>query len=304
MATQAVVPAEDRAATLAEWKAVGADIPDYEWADDGTGDVAPSFPLVKVVQGTSTMDGATKNVGRFFRTDTDEFFHPLLMVPLFQKNTRAFFRQGEDQPACRSDDGVAPAPNQPQWEGRPAPSACSECPLGMFGPNVEAPACKAGVVVLGDVAGELVQLRIPPSGISAWKRFVARRLKPKKLPLCSHEISVSTEERTEAGKKWQGIVIDSRMLRPSESAQYNAVLAYERTRFEEAVRNTDFDDDAPSPAPKQEWGDGRQSLRERLDIDADGVILDPGDEPIGAGQGSLLDTAGQLGKRVEPPGNH
>lgn len=234
-----------------------------EWAgfaSDGTEEIAPSFPIIKIVSGTSQMTGASKHAGEFFRSDTEEYLPELEVVPLFQKATRAVFADGSDTPLCRSDNGKEPMPYQQLWSQRTfktangqehdvigdQPRSCLDCRFGQWGDNDEPPVCRENVVVLVDAGnGELAQLRIPPSSIGVWRRFIARKLKPKKMPLCSQALTLTTVEKSKPGKKWYELVIDAAQLSPAEAAAYNAVLQYEAENFERAV-TLPVDDDLPA----------------------------------------------------------
>ena len=150
MTTQSNLPAtrgNTAVATPNEWAG---------FASDGTEDIAPSFPIIKIVTATSQMDGASKHVGEFFRSDTEEYFPELEVVPLFQKTTRAVFAEGSDQPLCRSDNGIEPMPYQQLWSQRTfrtnnkqdhevpdidQPKSCATCPLGEW-TNDEPPVCR------------------------------------------------------------------------------------------------------------------------------------------------------------------
>lgn len=209
------------------------------FASDGTEDIAPSYPIIKIVQSTSSMPGASKHAGEFYRSDTEEYIDPLEVVALVQKNTRAYFKEGEQQPSCRSDDSIAPAPNQPLWEATRQPALCKECPFSQWGGDGTPPACRQSIVVLVDTGdGDLAQLRLGGKSMGVWKGFVARRLKPRKQPLCSQRLSLTTVEKSEPGKKWQELVIDATPLSRDDALVYNAVLQYERGRFEQAVRES------------------------------------------------------------------
>ena len=76
--------------------------PPFQWEDDGTGDIAPSFPIVKIVQGVSKMPGAEKHIGEFWRSDTEAYYPEMVIVPLFQKETRALFGEGGADLECAS----------------------------------------------------------------------------------------------------------------------------------------------------------------------------------------------------------
>lgn len=255
--TPAVIDPEtpETALAIPETQAVEA-YTDYQWESDGTGDIAPSFPVIKIVQPTSSMEGAGKRGGEFWRSDTEEFHGTLDLVALFKKDTRAMFVEGQDQPVCASNDGIIPRDNMPQWEGQDAPPACGVCPFSQWGEDGTPPPCKASLSVLALHDGDLAQLRISGKSIKPFKQFVARKLAPKKLPLCSQSLHLYTEEKSEPGRKWYELRIDATPLPPAEAVKFNAVLRYERQRFEAAVAVED-DDDARHAAPA--WGDGSAS---------------------------------------------
>ncbi len=202
---------------------------------DGTEDVAPSFPYIKLVQATSSMEGASKHAGDFWRSDTETYHNPLDVVALFQKQTRAFFKEGENQPACRSNDGITPAPNQPLWENMAAPASCADCPFSVWGEDGTPSECSKSTVVLVEHEGELAQLRLSGTSIGPWRRFIASKLKSKKLPLCSQRLSLTTVEKSKPGKKWFELMVDAERMPDAEARAYNAIIAYERGRFERAT---------------------------------------------------------------------
>lgn len=245
--TTAIAPVDETPTALAEWK-------DFEWADDGTADIAPSFPIIKIVQATSTMQNSGKHAGEFWRSDTEEYAPTIEVVALFSKDTRAYFEEGKDAPSCASDDGVYPRPNQPLWQGQAAPQFCDQCPLSAWKDD-NPPKCRNSKVVLVDHEGELAQLRLTGTAIKPFRQFVAKKLKPRKLPLCSQKLHLYTSEESGGGKKWYQLHIDAEALTPTDASQYNAVLRYERQRFEEAVRDTH---DAEPQGDGVEWDDGEQ----------------------------------------------
>lgn len=145
---------------------------DLAWEDTGIGNVAPSFPIIKIVQGTSTMEGAGKHGGDFWRSDTEEFYSELDVVPLLRRETRALFEQGNNSPICMSPDGVAPLSNQPLWMSTNittidmgqkgihpvpefAPENCAACPFSQWGEDGTPPLCGSSDVLLVDVDGDL-----------------------------------------------------------------------------------------------------------------------------------------------------
>lgn len=270
---------------LAEWNT-------GEWESDGTEDIAPSFPVIKLVQPTSSMPGAEKHVGEFYRSDDEAYYGTLDLVPLFKKDTRALFVTGNDQPVCASNDGIAPRLDMPLWrtpmpEGVPElwleamnsvegqPASCDGCPFSQWdGDNP--PPCKSSINVLVHHEGSLAQLRISGKSIKPFKQFVARKLAPKKLPLCSQRLHLYTEIRTEPGKKWAELRIDNTLLTPTEAKPYNAVLRDERARFESSLA-IEPDDEAAGQhgAPEASWPDGSKSFAQRITVDQEtGEVLE------------------------------
>lgn len=247
--TRAVAKKEE--AAVDEWRSI-------EWESDGTEEIAPSFPVIKIVQPTSSMEGSGKKGGEFWRSDNEEYYPTLDVVALFSKTTRAYFEEAADQPACASNDGIAPRPNQPLWEGKEQPRACASCPFSEWGEDGTPPRCKESLAVLVDHDGELAQLRIGGKSMKPFKNFVARKLKPKKLPLCSQRLHLYTEEKTEPQKKWFELRIDAEQLKPTDASVYNAVLAYERGRFMEAASGDEPEIHDVTPGGDG-WGDGSQS---------------------------------------------
>ena len=222
---------------------------EFEGIEDGSEDVLPQFPIVKIVQATSGMEGAQKHGGEFWRSDTEEFLPSLDFVPLFMKETRAHFLEGDAQPVCVSADGKAPLPGQRLWAEEykdllldngwqifDQPVSCADCPFSQWVDN-NPPLCGGSIVVLGDLGGgDLVQLRISGKSIKPWRSFVARLVTAKKRPLCSYRLNLYTEAKQEgAQKRWQELRVQAESLTPALAAQYIPVIQFERERFQRAV---------------------------------------------------------------------
>jgi hypothetical protein len=226
----------------------------HEWESDGTEDIQPSFPILKIVQPTSSMEGASKHGGEFYRTDTGEFYPTVEVVPLIQRETRAYFEEGHDNPSCMSPDAKAPLPNQPLWAEGEQPTACADCPFSQWGEDNTPPPCKLSYVVLCDLDNEMVQLRIGGKSMKPWRNFVSKKIRPRKLPLCSHRVTLGTAEHSEPGRRWNEMVVqDATLLPPETASEYNAVLYGERFRFEQAVREV-VDEGAEAPRANRNNG--------------------------------------------------
>ena len=243
MVSQELVKAAEAAGgELVSWK-------DVDWEDDGTGDIAPSFPLIKVVQRMSGMEGASKHNGDFWHSDRDgeaAFEGTLGVVPLVKRDTRAYFEEGSDRPTCMSADGRAPLPNQPLWSSPDAPlaaqpTACSLCPLSMWDEVTgRPPKCRESKVLL--VVRDdntLAQFRLGGMNIKPFERYIAKALKPKKLPMYSKRFIVTTVERRKDGKTWNEIELIGEQLSIEEAKGYAAMLRAERQRFESTLHDSE-----------------------------------------------------------------
>ncbi len=230
-----VVARHDEQEALQAW----ANAKDEPWEDDGNGDIQPSFPVIKIVQPTSTMAESEKHVGEFYHSDLDAYTPEVECVGLVKRDTRAYFVQGDDQPQCMSADGIAPLDGMKLWtdpENGTQPQLCDQCPFGSWGTNDTPPPCKASLVVLVTRAsGDLAQLRIGGKSIRPYKQFVAKKLRPKKLPLYSQSLVLSTEMKSEPGKRWAELVIEAQTMTPNEAMKFNHILQDQRRRFEESV---------------------------------------------------------------------
>lgn len=266
-------PTEEERAVLAR-----SDLDGLELEPDGTEGIAPSFPIVKIVQGTSSMDGAGKHGGDFWHSDSEEFEGTIDVVALLMRHTQAFFPRDAVEPACSSSDGVSPRPNQPLWRSavvelanggitdvpEQAPAYCRDCPFSLWIDD-QPPPCRASVMLLVERAdGSLAQLRVGGKSMQPWRRFVSRRLAPKQLPLYTQRLHLYTEERSEPGKKWFELRVDAQPLTRAEVARNVALLRAERQRFEASVaaaaQEADEERASNQPAGQDDWLDGTASF--------------------------------------------
>lgn len=213
------------------------DFANEEWESDGTESVAPAFPSIKIVQGTSTMPDAGRHGGDFWHSDTEEYTRELVCVALVRRESRALFIEGEDGPQCLSMDGIAPLPNQPRWSGTAQPGACDTCPLSVWGDDGTPPACKASNVLLIDRGeGDLAQLRISGKSLKILRQFIARKCRPRRLPLYAYRLTLRTVERSEPSKKWHELTIDAELMSPADARRYSDVLRAQREAFERGLK--------------------------------------------------------------------
>lgn len=248
-------------------EAAGGDLvswSDVQWESDGCEDIAPSFPLIKVVQRMSTMEGASKHNGEFWHSDREgaEAFEATLgVVPLVKRDTRAFFEEGAEKPLCMSADGVVPMANQPLWSREEAPlpaqpMACMYCPLSAWDDVTgKPPACRESKVLLVVRDDDsLAQMRLSGMSIKPFERYVSKALKPKKLPMYSKRFIFTTQELRKEGKTWNEIEVYGEALSIAEAQSYQAVLREQRQKFESTL----------TESGGTEW------------IDGDGTVADDG----------------------------
>jgi len=248
----------------------------YEGIDfepDGNEDIKPSFPVIKMVQATSVMAGSKRHVGEFWHSDYEDYSPSLDVVGLLKRDTRAFFLEGQREPACASNDGITPRADQPYWEDKEQPATCAECPLSVWGDDGTPPPCRQSMVLLVDRNPEgepdLAQLRIGGMSITPYRRFVGRKLAPKKLPIYTQRLRLSTTEKAEAGKNWMELVIEGEPLPREQVMKYVGILRAERTRFEQSVQHE------PEAPAAQTWGDGSESYAGRVDPETGEITDEP-----------------------------
>lgn len=249
----------DESGEIVSWEDFGQ----YDFEDDGTEEIRPSFPNIKLVQSTSSMEGATQNVGKFWHSDRETFEYPLEVVALARRETRALFEEGRLEPACLSIDGKAPLPNQPKWAGSAQPAACAECPFSSWGEDNSPPPCGKSEVLLVDRGdGDLAQFRVNGTGIKPLRQFIARRCKPKHLPLYAFRLTFTASEMVGPGKKWQQLEVDGDLQTPAVAQRYSDMLRSQREAFEKTLRETTdtdgvewVDDPADLPQRDQSGGD-------------------------------------------------
>lgn len=235
---------------LAAWK----DAAGNDWEDDGTSDAQPIFPVIKIVQGTSTMDGAGRHGGDFWHSDSETFDSTLNVVALLKRETRAMFEADSDAPVCMSADGVFSLPNMPLWDGRETviaggeerfvpisvdtKVACEGCPFSRWQEDGTPPPCKQSSVLLVD-RGEagLAQLRVAGKSLKPLRQFIGRKCAPKKIPLYAYRLTLSTEEKNEPGKKWHQLVIAGELMSPTVAKGYSDQLRAQRERFDAGLKD-------------------------------------------------------------------
>lgn len=137
------------------------------------------IPLLRLVQGTSRMEGAGDNIGKWHNSVTGEFTAaPELLIIGVAKGRVMFQTQfnAENKPLCASDDGRQPraefagAVVKRIVEGQRGPevlqvsigAACADCPFSAWGEDSEPPACQEVATFAGvrdDGLPCIVQLR-------------------------------------------------------------------------------------------------------------------------------------------------
>lgn len=248
---------------------------DIQWDDDGSEAVRAVFPTVRLVQAVSTMEGSTKHIGDWHRSDTDAYIpSPMALGVLAMRRTRALWEKGNDTPLCRSDNGSVPAPRQPVWandsikfDGKSydlngEPRSCAECPFSQWGDDDKPPVCKASLVLMADLnvdgdKPELAQVRLSTTSIKPFEQFVARRVAPRGRKLCQFRFELGSEETVGGGNKYQRVTVYAEDLPKEKAIGYAGLLRDMRAAFEQEAARHDAPD---TEAPRDEWGDGNTPL--------------------------------------------
>lgn len=248
---------------------------DYEWEGDGTEDIAPAFPYIKIVQATSGMAGASKHGGEFYHSDTEAYTPHLDAVVLVKRNTRALFEFEAESPSCSSPDGFAPFENTPLWDKKEAifkegpalvphsrPVGCGGCQFSQWVEG-KPPACKLSMALLvdrseGNDGSDLAMLRVGGKSLKPFRNFVAKAVVAKRRPLYSYNLTLTTQEFSEPNRKWFELRIAPTDLTMDQARAYSALVAEQRGKFE-ASATDHIDDEAAPAAPADQWGDGSES---------------------------------------------
>ena len=149
-------------------------------------------------------------------------------------------------PACLASDGRSfqPLDFPTPCDCRPPPStlgacgaACAACPFSDWQPDGSAPLCRESRVLLieRDDDGTLAQLRLGGMNIRPFVQFVARKLKPKKLPLYSQRLYLAIAEHRRDGNTWNEVEIGSELLSVEAGMAYSEILREQRQRFESTL---------------------------------------------------------------------
>ena len=275
-----------------------AELIDYsgiEFESDGTENIAPPMAVIKLVQPTSSMEGAGKHGAEFYHIDREDYTPELDVVPLSMKWTRAYFQEGNaEKPACASPDAETPYPDQTLWEGKHQPAACVECP---FGPtfrernNGATSPCKASMVLLvqrqDDESWAL--LRLNSMSIDPFKAWVGR-LKRRKIAMFTQRARVTAQEFAEPGKKWAQMAFESSDLPRDRVMELNAVMREQRERFAKDI-----------PQEDEVWGDGKTPFRTEPVDPETGEVGVSGRAPTPSLTSRLTQTAAEMFPKVEQP---
>lgn len=274
---------------LIDWGAV-------ELPEDGTEGVKPRFPELKIVQGTSKMEGSGKHGGDFWLSENADGEPEYLVgnpevVFLQSQQTRALFGDAP-APLCASSNGINPLPGQPLWRlasfktingeevpvEQEEPFKCADCVFSQFRDGA-APLCSRSYLTLIDLNADpedmdLVQFRVSRTGLKPFEQF-AGALKAVKLsktrigaPSYAFVATLRTDETNKDGKKWYQLAIDKRRLEDTAILAYAQAVKGIRGEWQESVKETVLraDDEAVAGEATDQWGDGSQSYAAPKDV--------------------------------------
>jgi hypothetical protein len=233
-------------------------------------------PVIKIVHGTSKMEGAGKHGGDFYNTISGEFAERLQVVPLVVGKARAKFNKDEDKPDCRSNDCITGTTY----------GACAHC---QFNANIhqelwqkdergDRPAhCDEGFRFLLYLPDEMSYgiFNASKTNVNPAKLLITRLIQGGKKAVgvmapYGALWEFATAQMSAPGKQWYQLAPKFvRWNSPEEIAEYRALAAkMQATGYEEAEDAGDYVDaevvdpdapvyagesyQAPPPAPKGE----------------------------------------------------
>lgn len=253
--------AVEPAATFAP--ATWGDLRGYQWADSGTGDMTPPYPIVRLASGQSRMEGAAQHVGQWYHSDRAAYSEVLDVVLMKRTRTRALFGRESDIPLCSSANGISPKPGaklwlQPAFEtkagqvidvpGAKAPDECRACPFS--GGEEEdgswrSGLCRSSLVYLAmrwdDESAAIVRLTATQAGFL--ERFIRQRILGRGLPLLAMRLWLKPERRQEKGRDpYYVIRVDGEDIDALLAFELDGRLRAETERFEQSMALTTDED--------------------------------------------------------------
>lgn len=177
----------------------------------GLNDLSPddfTLPTLKLTQAQSTQEDADKNLGKWYRRDTGEYYTDPNLLILGIAKSRVMFPaeySGDSEPLCRSDNSQQPRAeyigSEIDYKGSGAVigDACADCPFSRWGDNDEPPPCTLteNWAALTD-NGDPVIIRLSRSGAKASSQLknLSRAAALKKRPMY-----INLSSRSETGKR-------------------------------------------------------------------------------------------------------
>lgn len=164
--------------------------------------ILPRLQIMQPVSQAVTLHG--ERAGVFRSNVSGEAWPELTIVPIAVRKGRTWFREGDQQPACKSHDARIPAPDI----DHPPSQTCARvvngrleavCPMAKWGPNKTVPACRERYQLLAvalspdgempfviglhgrsvkpvrQLITRLNQLRTPPYGVTCTMRLVKQQ---------------------------------------------------------------------------------------------------------------------------------
>jgi hypothetical protein len=253
----------DQSLVVRQETAVGQVMPQtsgIEGFDDYDASEDLKIPVLKIVQGTSKMEGANRHGGDFYNTITGEFAESLTVVPLALDRQRAKFNKGDDKPDCVSRDCV----NGSKY------GQCDSCEYNadynqsLWEKDINGerpPHCDKGyrLLLINTEDGGPAIFTASKTNVNPVKTLVTMLKtvglkKTRTSALWSGAYVFKTELREEPGRKWYQLVIrPAKWHAPEEIAEYRDMAgAMKSTKYEvvgdehsDAIDGEAVDPDAP-----------------------------------------------------------
>jgi len=255
---------EDSTFAVLSWSEMPAG---FAWADDGTGEVQPPYPVVRIASPQARIEGADRHAGEWYHGDRAMFEPVAEFVLLRRRRTRAMFGGEDDAPLCSSNDGDHPKPNGRVWRMEAfktnagavvpvhealrahPPLECRQCPFS--GQDDEetgeymAGLCKASIVYLAARPDDSAAiLRLTWTQARAVERWIRVRQKASGLPLFAYRLRLGTTRVMPQGGNPYYIATlagEPEELTPRMALAYNDLLEAQDERFSQALSGGSVD---------------------------------------------------------------
>lgn len=230
------------------------------------GDILPAF--INVVQGTSEHG----TPGKIKRSDTEEEYDELNLIPIRIQKNRTFWGEGEfarnRAPACFSNDGNTGAlVNNDGLDTAHPGQACVSCPEYTEAPWRDRDKCQPGYMVLffNVDTFEVMGMRLTGTSAKLSRKFRAASVYQRTI------MKLTTERKTNDHGTWYALVATPNRLAGKDELEVMMaeVAMHSGTRAvnDAIVVDNSAKETVDSEQEEKEWREMQQGSKERLDTE-------------------------------------